>query len=843
MIPMTRFVSLVLVFVLIGPRLLAVPPALESIEPAVGTIGTEFSVVATGSGFDRFKSTLFYSQDVTLVRHEVLSENEVRLWFKTAAEAKPGRHYFRILTTDGCSELRALTLTPYPILAEQRGSQEDVQKIERLPQSPNVTILGVLEEGDRDRYTATFSKSERVSIEIEAVRLGYVLLDTILTVSDPNGKVIATVDDTPLYKQDPFLTFVAETAGEYTIEVRETAYEGDNRSRYALHLGNFIRPAFVFPPGGPSGEKLDLTIEGDYATSPTYPVVPEAKWSSDGFFLTEGDVSSPTALPFRASPFANVLEKEPNDTPELPTGSPDSSLPSELPVAFNGVLERPGDMDCFAFKADEGSVYVFEAFADRVGSLADTLITILDQKGNILVRNDDGYTHDSRLEFRAPVTGTYFLHVTDKLANGDWRFIYRVEATVRLPNLTAFLPRQIRRSQEGQTIQVPQGNRSLMKFGVQRVFFQGAVQGELLELPAGLATSPIRLESDMFWVPVVVSADATAEIGGALVEASVQAPPGNGEGFRGGFAQTVDLVDGPADAIYHQANLNKMAISVTRQVPFKVDIVPPSTSLPLDGSLDLVVKVTREPGFEGPIEVTVPVLPPDTHAEAKIEVPAGSSEATYTIHSLPVTPERTWSLCCEAQASAKARGTGTRQMSAGTAETGQAGEEKKATETTPANPASDNVMLGSDLAGVRVCSEITSLSIAASPIKGTLLQTAGEQGTTIEVLCRLEWNETSPLPKELTVTLEDLPNRVKADPVVWKGEKEIRIPLHFDATAPLGSFDSVYARMSGVINGQKVSFNIGRGSKLVIAEPGKLMRSETGDALSPLEALRRSQQK
>lgn len=839
---LTRFVSILLVF-LIGPGLFAVPPALESIEPAVGTIGTEFSVVATGSGFNRFKSTLFYTSDITLVRHEVLSENELKLWFKTSVDAKPGRHYFRVLTTDGCSELRALTLTPYPILPEQRDSQEAIQKVERSPQTANVTILGILEEGDRDRYTATFSKSERVTIEIEAVRLGYVLLDTVLTVYDPSGNVVATVDDTPLYKQDPFVTFVAEIAGEYTIEVRETAYEGDSRSRYALHVGNFMRPTFVFPLGGPIGEKLDLTIEGDYATAATYPVVPETTWNTEGFFLKEGGVSSPTSIPFRASPFANVIEKEPNDTPELHDGNPEKPFASELPVAFNGVLERPGDMDCFAFQGKEGVVYVFEAFADRMGSLADTLITIVDQNGNILVRNDDGYTHDSRLEFRAPATETYFLHVTDKLANGDWRFVYRVEATERLPNLTAFLPRQIRRSQEGQTLQVPQGNRSLMKFGVQRVFFQGVVQGELLALPSGLTTSPIQLESDMYWAPVVISAESNAEVSGSLIEARVSSTSAQGEEYRGGFAQTVDLIDGPADAIYHQANLDKVALAVTRRVPFKVDIVPPSTSLPLDGSLDLVIKVTREAGFEGPIEVTIPVLPPDTHAEAKIEIPANSSEATYTIHSLPVTPERSWSLCCEAQASAKARAERTQRMDANSPAATATAEVAESRDTSQPNVLAENMMVGSDLAGVRVCSEIAALNIAASPITGTLLQTAGEQGTTIEVLCRLEWNEKNPLPTELTVTLEDLPNRVKAEPVVWKGEKEIRIPLHFDATAPAGTFDSIYGRMTGVMNGQRISFNIGRGAKLVIAEPGKLMRSETGDALSPLDALRRSKQK
>lgn len=834
------FVSLVL---FCAANLHAVPPALESIEPSVGSIGPEFAVTATGSGFDRFKNVLFYNSGVEFLRHEALSDNELKLWFKSLPHATPGRYYFRIVTTDGVSELRALTLTPYPILAEQRDTQDASQKIERDAQRTNVTLLGVLEEGDRDRYTASYSKGERVSVEVEAVRLGYVLLDTILTVYDPAGKVVATIDDTPLYKQDPFITFVAESSGDYTIEVRETAYEGDNRSRYAIHIGNFARPSFVFPLGGPIGEAIELSIEGDYAGAPTIPVVPQAEWTQRGMFLNEQQTLSPTAVPFRAVPFGNVLEKEPNDTPELPSVSPESLQPAELPMAFNGLLERPGDMDCYAFRAEGGKIYVFEAFADRVGSLADTLVTILDQKGNVLVRNDDGYTHDSRLEFRAPQSDVYFLHVTDKLANGDWRFVYRVEATERFPTITGFLPRPFRRSQEGQTIHVPQGNRSLVKFGVQRVFFDGAVQGEWTDLPAGTRTSPILFESDMYWVPVVVSADDNSEIDGKLINASVTTTPESSAKWIGGFSQIVDLVDGPADAIYHQADLNRLAMSVTRRVPFKVDVIPPTTSLPLDGSLDLIVRVTREPGFVGPVEVSIPVLPPDTHAEAKIEIPADQTEATYTIHSLPVTPERTWALCCEAQASAKARAEGRGRMNRGESALSNASDENaKASAESLKTEASPNVMSGSDLAGVKVCSEIASLKIAASPIQGSLTQTAGEQGATIQVLCQLQWNPESKLPEELTITLEDLPNRVKADPVVWKGEKEIRIPLHLDPTAPVGTFESVYARMAGNMNGQKLSFNIGRGAKLVIAPPGKLMRNEAGDALSPLDALRRSKQ-
>lgn len=828
--------------VLFSSSAAAAPPSLELIEPAVGQLGTEFSVVATGAGFKQFRDLMFYDNGLQLLEHEVISENEVKLKIRALPDCALGSHFFRILTTDGCSELRSLTLTPYPIIAETRTNPEEIQVISRDDKRPNVTLLGVLEQGDRDRYKATFKKLERVTVEVAAVRLGYYLFDTILSVYDPNGSLVATVDDTTLYKQDPFVTFVAEHDGEYTIEVRETTYEGDSRSRYALHIGNFPRPTFVFPAGGPIGEKFEVAIEGDYAGAAKAAVSPEANWSQKGLFVMEGDLTAPTATPFRAVPFGNQMEQEPNDTPELPSGSPGAAEAAELPIAFNGVLERPGDMDCFPFRTTEGKLYSFEVYADRVGSAADTVITILSKEGRVLVRNDDGNTHDSRLEFRAPATDTYFLHVTDKLANGDWRFMYRVEASERLPKIAAFLPRPIRRSQEGQTIGVPQGNRALIKVGVQRTLFSGPVAVELLDLPSGLQSSPIQLESDLYWVPVVLTAAPTSEIGGKLIPAKVTPQGSDMTVVDGGFNQIVDLIDGPADTVFNQANLDRLAVSVIRRVPFSVDIVPPSTSLPLDGSLDLIVRVTRDPSFDGPIQVSIPVLPPDSYAEAKIEIPADQTEARYTINSLDVTPVRDWLLCCEAQATAKGRAAPRGGRSPRSSDRDDSGSE---TSNEPAaQPVQDpSVMSGSELAGVRVCSEIAKLKITPSPVSGKMTQTAGEQGTTINIICQIDWIGEGPRPEQLSATLQELPNRVKAEPVIWKGEKEIQIPLKLETDSPVGKFDSVYLRLTGSIDGQQVSYNVARGTKLVITPPGKLMRDEKGEALNPLEALRRSQNK
>lgn len=59
-----------------------------------------------------------------------------------------------------------------------------------------MTVAGVVEAGDIDCYTVTLTKGQRLSAEIEAIRLGSPL-DAVLTIYGPDGQVITEVDDTP----------------------------------------------------------------------------------------------------------------------------------------------------------------------------------------------------------------------------------------------------------------------------------------------------------------------------------------------------------------------------------------------------------------------------------------------------------------------------------------------------------------------------------------------------------------------------------------------------------------------------------------------------------------------
>src|SRR5262249_28905749 len=150
----------------------------------------------------------------------------------------------------------------------------------------------------------------------------------------------------------------------------------------------------------------------------------------------------PTANLVRVGHGAEVIEQKSDDE----TAS--SEAAAEVPSAFNGILQTPGDSDQFRFHARHGERIVAEVFAYRIGSPADSVLGVLDSDGSVLATNDDGGSHDSCLIFDSPATGDYLLQIRDKRLGGGPDFIYRVELAHSAPRLTVFYhtPHRERRS-------------------------------------------------------------------------------------------------------------------------------------------------------------------------------------------------------------------------------------------------------------------------------------------------------------------------------------------------------------------------------------------------------------
>ena len=107
-----------------------------------------------------------------------------------------------------------------------------------------------------------------------------------------------------------------------------------------------------------------------------------------------------------APPSCDGSESTPNDT------QADAEVFSIGQVVC-GTIDPAGDVDMFRFQTTLGVTYRFETFARRLGSTADTIITVYDQQGGQLASNDDYFGRDSRVDVTVEQTGPIFVEVRD----------------------------------------------------------------------------------------------------------------------------------------------------------------------------------------------------------------------------------------------------------------------------------------------------------------------------------------------------------------------------------------------------------------------------------------------
>ena len=798
MLRLSAFLSCLMV----GLSLFGAPPSMERLTPAAGQSGTEFSVSVTGSGLESVSEVLFYDPSLRCTRISAVSDNELKLTLQSDAGCNPGPRAFRVRSPEGLSELLVVSLSALPVV----GEQEDNSSIESAqPVALNRTVVGTIEDGDADCFRITLRQGQRLSVEAEAIRAGGAMFDAVVNVFGPDGTWLRSIDDTSETQQDPWLSMTAETAGEYVVQIHETSFEGSESNRYALHLGDFPRPAMVWPPGGSAESRLQVEFRGDALGVWQQAVsTPDAVESTTiSLFPEVAGIRGPVGVPFRVSPYPSLTE--------LGAGQ---ALAESLPLAFNGILSAPGQADLWKFSVPSAGKFRIQVFASRIGSPLDALLEVRAADGTLVAAGDDEGSLDSAVSVTFAAGGEYQAIIRDKRGNGSPGHFYRIEAEPWQPELTAFLPRPNRLSQERQTLQVARGNRAAVFLGVRRSGFEGDVRLDVSGLPAGVELGSVTVPPDRFWVPLVLEAGEQSEVGGGLVNLVVTGQSEAGP-VAGRFRQVVDLVAASADQLFQSAEVDRLAVAVTEPVPWRVDLEQPRSALAPDGTLSLTVTVHRDAGFSGAMEVSFPFLPPWVDGPSKVVIPAGESTGECVLRAWPQAEPRTWPLCVEARPVA-----------------GTAGPDG-----VPGVPG-ERRQRSRPLYRTAVASRLVSLTISPSPVSGELHPIITEQGRPVSAYCRLALGRD--LPEQLTAVLEGLPNRVSAKAVTLKRDaSELLFEVLPESTAPVGSFDEVWVRLSGELNGEQASWIVGRGAGLQIKPSGELQLGADGQPLSRLEVLRK----
>jgi hypothetical protein len=545
------FHTAALVPLICGPVYAASPTLAYVLAPGVQR-GHEHVLTLTGAHFKDAAEVLFYEPGVKAKKVQVVDPQNVKVTIEVAPDCRLGEHTLQLRTRSGVSDYRSFFVGALPSVDEKEpnNSFDQSQRIEF-----NVCVAGVLQNEDADYYRVTAKKGQRLSIEVEGMRLGQVFFDPFVAILDKHRFELAAVDDTVPTRQDPFVSVIIPEDGEYTILVRESSYRGADNCRYRLHVGNFPRPSVAYPAGGKRGEQNKVQFVGDASG----PIERQVTLSADtkapaDQFVDDGKGITPSPVLFRAFTDGNIMEAEPNDAFETATQS-------ELPLAMNGRLEKPGDIDNFKFAAKKGQVWEIECYARRIGSPVDPVINIYKADKSLLVGNDDARGQDSYLRFTVPEDGNYFIRVTDHLNQGGPAYVYRVELSPITAVLKINIPRVDRYSQTRQSIVVPQGNRYGTLILATRNDFGGPIELLNKNLIQGVKMTAKWMHPSMNVMPVVFDAAADAPIAGDVIDFRAKLADVKQPLLEGGFENISDFVLGePNNSVFVTGTVQKVAI-------------------------------------------------------------------------------------------------------------------------------------------------------------------------------------------------------------------------------------------------------------------------------------------
>jgi hypothetical protein len=744
-------------FLLVLPAMAGFTPVLNLIEPRGAPRGTEAELQLTGERLDGSQELFQYSPGIEVRSITVVDDKHVTAKIFIQPDAPLGEHNMRLRTTGGVSYLRSFYVGQFPTVneIEPNNKPEQAQRIEL-----NTTVQGVVTYEDVDYYVCSLKKGQRLSAEVEAMRLGRIMFDASLAIVDSKGFEIASCDDCPLLRNDPFVSILAPEDGDYRILVRESAYEGGVTSEYRLSVGTFPRPKAVFPNGAKPGETVNFRFIGDPAGDFTQAItIPSDATGRFPLFPERDGLFAPSPHWIKVDPLASAEEVEPNNDRDHAT-----KLPT-VPCAAYGIIGAPNDEDFYSFHAAKDENLTLKVIARGLRSPLDSVLSILDSSGKSLASNDDQGGPDSVIQWTSPADGDYFAVVTDQLKNGAADFCYRMEIVRREPVITANLPVVERaNSQKWKTFDVPRGNRYAAVVNVTRENIGCDMTFTSGPLPPGVTMIAPAISKSVTNFPVVFEATPDAAVGGSLCEFLVHSS-GDGPAVAGALVDTVNHVEVNNQGVYHAAESGRVPVSVLDEAPFKLEIEAPTVPLVKNGTAGLKVHATRKEGYAEPITLQFLWSPPGIGAPNTITLPGDQSDASYEMNANGDAATGQWPVCVLGEANS------------------------------PQGP-------------VRASSGLAYIKVAEPYVGMSLDMAATEQGKPTLIVAKIE--QRTPFQGDATLELLGLPHGAAAKTLTFnKDATELQIPVEVAADATVGKHATLFCKVVIPENGQGIIHSVG----------------------------------
>jgi hypothetical protein len=770
---------------------------LDYVLPRGGTVGTTVDVTLKGRYLDDPREIVFYDNGVKAINVKAGAKpgEEVKAQFQIAPNARAGEHVLRLRTATGLTEAMTFWVDRFPTVMETEkkiGDNDTPEKAQSV--AMNTTVEGQILPGDRpdiDTYWMRVDEGQRISVEVDAVRLGTLHFsqgdaDLSVRILDDQGKVVAKADDSAMYVQDPVVSIVSPHTGNYYIEISQQMYERPNQVWYRAHIGNFTRPTAIYPAGGQAGEKLAVKVLGDPTGERTEQLtLPNVAGPVDYYSGVKGQ-QPPSPNVLRVSTYPNVLKVEGDEPTPVPA----------LPAALNGIFIKQNGVDEFRFTAKKNEAWHVQVFARTLGSPMDPKFTIRAAKApNPIVSADDskladlgqpsnrGTWHmkemlDPVAIFKAPADGEYILAISDTRGQAGPQEVYRVEIEpVRDTVYTHITSPDAYQIPRVTGMIIPQGSRWTLTLQMAQGLgniYKGDLEIQAVGLPKGVTMIAPRYTKGATRMPVQFIAARDAEQQTAFIQLLAR-PVDKSVKLDSASRQAIALYNHPGEYPWHYVFLDKFALAVTKPAPFDISMDAPAIPIARSGEMVLKVKVDRHGDFKGPVELQADWLPPGVSSGGAITVPADKSEGEIKI-----------------QANGKAEpGIFQVAINASTTQTGDA---------------------FSGFGRVRVSTPFVKLEVSEPYLSIDLRRSAVERGKRGEIVGAIK--ENKPLPGAATVKLLRLPKGVTLvgqAPEIKHGDKEVVFEVQASNDALLGMYKEIACEVTVVDRGQSIQQQTGSG--------------------------------
>lgn len=739
-------------------------PDLGGMSPRGVQRGTEVEVLLTGARLEDTQEIVFHEPGISVSKLEVVNPTTVKVLLKVAPDCQLGAHRLRIRTATGLTSLRALLVGNLPQVAETEPNS-DFKAPQVIPM--NSTVQGVVENEDVDYYVVEAKKGDRITAEVEAIRLGISLFDVYVAIMNEARFELSSSDDAALVWQDGIASIVAPADGKYIIQVRDCSYGGNGNCLYRVHVGNFPRPMLTLPSGGKAGEAFTLRFLGDVAgdSEQTF-TIPTADSDKVPVFAQDDKGIAPSPNWIRVTEFGNVLETEPNDNMEQATRF-------APPLALNGILDKAGDLDFFKFEAEQGQVFDVRVHARTLRSPVDPVLYITNAQGGVIAGNDDSGSADSFLRFQVPAKGEYGIHIKDHLGNGGPYYGYRIEVTPVKPGLKLSVAEF--QQYVPPALAIPKGGKAALMINASRIDSGGNVSIKGLNLPAGVTIEAPLMPANLTSVPVIFTAAADAPNASALIDlVGVLEDNEKKPILEGHLSQDVTLIRGQNQIPFWTETVPHLAAAVTDAAPYSIQLIEPKVPVVHGGQMELKVVATRVGDFKAPIKIDMLWLPPGLNASREVSIPEGQTEAVIPLNAAGNAQVGDWRIAIRAQAT-----------------------------------------VGNGI--VETCSPFATLKVSEQYLNFTFEQAAVEQGKETELVVKV--TKAKDFEGAAKTTLFGLPNKAEAPVLdVTKELEELVFKIKTDMTTPAGNHQNVFAQVIVMENGEPILHNLG-GGKLRVDVP------------------------